>query len=85
MNPPFVLVVVLVLVLDSMAWFEDEDEHEHEDEKVQAPNARHHGRKGSMRLPGHRIVAWLRIAALKTHALQTLRRPSQWIVRQRLE
>src|SRR5947207_7505323 len=27
----------------------------------------------SMNLPGHRIVAWLGKAALKTHALQTLR------------
>jgi hypothetical protein len=26
-----------------------------------------------MNLPGHRIVAWLGKAALKTHALQTLR------------
>ena len=26
-----------------------------------------------MNLPGHRIVAWLGQAALKTHALQTLR------------
>jgi hypothetical protein len=27
----------------------------------------------SMNLPGHRIIAWLGKAALKTHALQTLR------------